>query len=107
MFVKTANDKNINQLLASEKPVLLKLGATWCGPCKTIKPVLESLAEDRKETLLVYDMDIDDSPEASQSFHIMGVPTVILFSNGREVSRKSGNMSRPILEDWIDSELKK
>lgn len=107
MFVKTANDKNANYLLIADKPVLLKLGATWCGPCRSIKPTLESLAEDRKDTLLVFDMDIDDSPKTSQSLKVMSVPTMILFQNGKELSRKSGNMSKAALENWIDLELKK
>lgn len=107
MLVKTINDKNANHLLTADKPVLLKLGAKWCGPCKFIKPTLESLAEDRKETLLIFDMDVDDSPITSQSLKVMGVPTLILFSNGKEISRKSGNMPKTALEEWIDSELNK
>jgi len=107
MFVKTISDKDINYLLDAEKPVILKLGATWCGPCKVIKPILESLAEDRKDSLLFFDMDIDDSPKTSQSLQIMGVPTIILFQNGKEISRKSGIMSKTIMEEWIDSKIKK
>lgn len=107
MFVKTADDKTFNSLLTDGKPVLLKMGATWCGPCKAIKPTLEAVAKERADSLLVLDMDIDDSPRTPQSLQVMSVPTTILFLNGKEISRKVGNISKQVLDSWIDSELKK
>lgn len=107
MFVKIADDRNVSSFITADKPVLLKLGATWCGPCKAIKPALESLAQDRESSLTVLDMDIDDSPKTPQSLQVMSVPTMILFIKGQEVSRKVGSMSKAALEAWIDSETKK
>jgi len=105
MIIKTANDNNINSLLKVNKTILLKLGATWCGPCKSIKPVLDSIAKDRSQTLIVLDMDIDESPITSNAMQIMSVPTMILFIDGKEVSRKIGSISKIKLESWIDSEV--
>lgn len=105
MIIKTANDNNINSLLKVNKTILLKLGATWCGPCKSIKPVLDSVAKDRSQTLVVLDMDIDESPITSNAMRIMSVPTMILFIDGKEVSRKIGSISKIKLESWIDSEV--
>ena len=105
MIIKTANDNNINSLLKVNKTILLKLGATGCGPCKSIKPVLDSVAKDRSQTLVVLDMDIDESPITSNAMRIMSVPTMILFIDGKEVSRKIGSISKIKLESWIDSEV--
>jgi len=106
MLVKTADDKNFNSLLNDGSHVLLKMGATWCGPCKAIKPALESVAKERSY-LTVLDMDIDDSPKTPQLLQVMSVPTIVLFVNGKEVSRRVGNISKLSLDSWIDSELKK
>jgi len=105
MITKTANDNNINSLLKVNKTILLKLGATWCGPCKSIKPILDSIAKDRSQTLMILDMDIDESPITSNAMQIMSVPTMILFIDGKEVSRKIGSISKIKLESWIDSEV--
>jgi len=105
MIIKTANDNNINSLLKVNKTILLKLGATWCGPCKSIKPILDSIAKDRSQTLMILDMDIDESPITSNAMQIMSVPTMILFIDGKEVSRKIGSISKIKLESWIDSEV--
>jgi thioredoxin len=107
MFVKTATDKTLSNSIASSKTVLVKLGATWCPPCKALAPTLEKVAEERGSSLSVYDVDIDDSPTSAQSLRVQGVPTMVLFHNGAEVSRKTGNVAKGALDTWLNSELEK
>jgi|LauGreDrversion4_2_1035121.scaffolds.fasta_scaffold96309_5 thioredoxin len=107
MFVKTATDKTLINSINSNKTVLVKAGATWCPPCKALAPTLEKVAEERTTSLPVYDLDIDDSPSSAQSLKIQGVPTMVLFHNGVEVSRKTGNVAKGALDTWLNSELEK
>jgi thioredoxin len=107
MFVKTATDKTLNSTIETNKVLLVKAGASWCPPCKALAPTLEKVAEERQESLPIYDLDIDDCPSTSQSLRIQGVPTMVLFHNGQEIARKSGNMAKGALDAWLNSELEK
>ena len=107
MLIKRATDNSLGNSIASNKTVLLKVQATWCGPCKALTPTLEKVAEERVSFLPVFDLDIDESPSSAQSLRIQGVPTMVLFHNGVEVSRKTGNMAKGALDAWLNSELQK
>jgi thioredoxin 1 len=108
MFVKTATDKTFNKNLSDKSLVLVDFSAeNWCNPCRALAPTLEKVAEERQDTLSVFKLDIDESPNSAQSLKIMGVPTMILFHNGQEVARKSGNMAKGSLDAWLNSELER
>lgn len=108
MFVKTATDKTLKENLLDKKTVLVDLSAeAWCVPCRALAPTLEKVAEERQDTLSVFKLDIDDNPSAAQSLQVMSVPTMVLFHNGREIARKSGNMAKGALDAWLNSELEK
>ena len=107
MFVKTATDKTLKNSIGTNKTALVKCGAQWCAPCKALAPTLEKVAEERASSLSVFDLDIDESPNSAQSLRIQGVPTMILFHNGQEVARKSGNMAKGSLDAWLNSELER
>jgi thioredoxin 1 len=107
MFVKTANDKNASSVIKSSGFTMLKLEAQWCNPCRALSPTVEKVAEERQSTLSIFKLDIDDSPTTAQALKVMGVPTMVLFNNGKEVSRKSGNMAKGALDAWLNSELEK
>lgn len=75
--------------------------ATWCGPCKMLSPVLEELEEDRSDFKVVK-IDVDKEESLAREFGIMSVPTLILFKDGKEISKKVGFMPKELLSSWIN-----
>jgi thioredoxin 2 len=87
------NDDTFARTIAeSEIPVMVDFYADWCGPCRMMAPSVDQLASDNQGKLLVAKLDTDRSPRTAQAFNIRGIPTVILFANGREAKRHSGAM---------------
>ena len=86
----------------SEVPVLVDFYADWCGPCKTMAPLLEDVARERAGTVLVAKLDTDRSPTMAMRYAIRGIPTRIAVRGGREVAREVGAVPRPRLEALID-----
>jgi len=86
----------------AEVPVLVDFYADWCGPCKVMAPVLDELASDRIGRLLVAKLDTDRAPRVSAALGIRGIPTLILYRDGREASRQTGAVPRAALERMID-----
>lgn len=77
-------------VLKSEKAVLVDFWATWCGPCKMVAPVLDEIAGENTEKLTVAKLDIDANPEVARDYQVMSVPTLILFSGGKPVKQIVG-----------------
>ena len=89
--IKKIDDTNFEKI-TSAGCVLVDFSAEWCGPCKMLHPVLESLAIDAEVAakVVVGKMDVDESPKTTQHFQITSVPTLIIFKNGAEVNRIVG-----------------
>ena len=85
----------------SDVPVLVDFYADWCGPCKIMAPVLDELASDRVGEILVTKLDTDANPQISASFGIRGIPTLILFRGGSEVTRQTGAVPRATLDEML------
>jgi thioredoxin 2 len=93
------DDETFARTIAESRiPVLVDFYADWCGPCKMMAPFVDELAGRHQGDALVAKLDTDRSPRTAESFAIRGIPTVIVFRDGREVTRVSGAMPLPGLE---------
>ena len=79
-----------DDVLSSDKTVLVDFWAEWCGPCKMVAPVLDEIAGENKEKLTVAKLDIDRNPAAARDYQVMSIPTMIVFQNGKPVKQIVG-----------------
>ena len=86
------------EVLKSDLPVLVDFTAVWCGPCKMLDPVVKQLAADWEGKVKVVKLDVDDNPNLTIDYQVMGVPTLMLFKNGKPVERVSGYQPKDRLE---------
>lgn len=89
------------EMINSDKPVLVDFFATWCGPCRTMEPILKNLKSDLGEAATIIKVDVDKNPAAAMAYQVQGVPTLILFKNGKALWRQSGVVQAKELEQVI------
>ena len=96
---------NFIKLINGDKPVLADFFATWCGPCKTMSPILVEAKGKLEDKVTVVKIDVDKNQAAASKFNVKGVPTLVLFKDGKIVWRKSGVMSADQLVGEIQAFL--
>ena len=94
-----------NDVIQSDKPVLVDYWAEWCGPCKMIAPILDEVAKDYGDRLQIAKLNVDDNREVPAKFGIRGIPTLMLFKNGQLAATKVGALSKAQLTAFIDANL--
>jgi thioredoxin 1 len=102
-IVHTTDAAFESDVLKSDKPVLVDFWAEWCGPCRAIGPLVDEIAQERRDVLRVVKVNVDDSPGTARKFGIRGIPTLILFRNGSIVAQQVGALRKPELTDFLDS----
>ena len=90
-------------VLNSKVPVLVDYWAEWCGPCKVIAPTLEELSNDMGEKLKIAKLNIDDNPNTPSKFGVRGIPTLMLFKDGKVIGTKVGALPKSQLQQWVES----
>ena len=93
-----STDQFETEVLESEQPVIVDFWAEWCGPCRAVSPVLEAIAEERRDELRVVKVNIDDEPALAQRYGVMSIPTIVLFKGGEPAAAAIGAQPKRMLE---------
>jgi len=98
-------DANFEEVLSTDKPVLVDFWAEWCGPCKMIGPLVEELAGEYDGKALIGKVDVDSNPQVSAKFGIRSIPTLLFFKNNEVVDKQVGAVPKAVLSQKLDAQM--
>ena len=105
MYAVNINETNFSdEVIRSDRPVLLDFWAPWCGPCRMVGPIVEEIAQERTD-IKVAKVNVDEEPELARRFGVMNIPTVVLLKEGREIDRKVGAFPAAVYTEALDKAL--
>ena len=105
-FVKEVSDNSFEkEVLGADKPVLVDFWAEWCAPCRMLAPTVAAVAEHYGDAASVVKLNVDDNPSTAQRYGIKGIPTLILFRDGKEVERVVGATSKESISKMIEKHV--
>ena len=106
MTIQSVNDANFaKEVINSEQPVMVDFWAEWCGPCKTLMPIVEEVAKEMVGKIKIVKVNIEEAPEVPTKFGLRGVPTLMIFKGGKVVDTRVGGLPKSQLIDWISSHV--
>lgn len=100
-----SDDDFDNEVIKSDKPVLVDFWAEWCGPCKMIAPILDDISSSYNDKLKIAKLNIDDNSQTPAKYGIRGIPTLMLFKNGNIEATKVGALTKSQLTEFLDQNL--
>ena len=98
-------DSNLDEILATDKPVLVDFWAEWCGPCKMIGPVVEELAGEYEGKAVIGKVNVDENPETASKYGIRSIPTLLVIKGGEIVDKQIGAVPKAVLAGKIDAQV--
>jgi thioredoxin len=99
------NSQNFETLIADSKPVVVDFGATWCGPCQMVAPIIEELAHEYDGRVVIGKCDVDQDTDLPGRFNVRNIPTILFIKNGEVVSKLVGAQSKDVLKKAIEGLL--
>jgi thioredoxin 1 len=98
-------DANFDQIISSDKPVLVDFWAEWCGPCKMIGPVVEELAGDYEGKAVIGKLNVDENPSVTARFGVRSIPTLLVFKGGQIVDKQVGAVPKSVLAQKLAAQV--
>ena len=105
MSIKVTEQTFDEEVLATDKPVLVDFWAEWCGPCRTVGPIVEQLAKDNADNLKVAKINVDESPQLAAKYGVRSIPTLILFKDGDVKDVVVGSLPAGQLQSFVDQHI--
>lgn len=99
------DDSFATDVLGAAEPVLVDFWAEWCGPCRMVAPALEELGQEYAGRLTVAKVNVDENPVTPNQYSVRGIPTMILFKNGKPAATQVGALPKSRLKEWVESTL--
>lgn len=98
-------DSNFEEIISSDKPIMVDFWAEWCGPCKMVGPLVEEMAVEYEGKAVIGQVDVDNNPNVSAMFGIRSIPTMLFFKNGEVVDRQIGAVPKNILTNKLEAQI--
>ena len=98
-------DSSFDQLLAQGKPMVVDFWATWCGPCRRVAPIIDELAEQYADSVIIGKVDVDENEQLAIRFGVRNIPTILFFRGGEVVDKQIGAAPKPVFEEKIKTLL--
>lgn len=98
-------DANFDEVIKTDKPVLVDFWAEWCGPCRMVGPIVEELSKDYEGRAIIGKVNVDQNPGISSKYGIRNIPTILFFKNGEVVDKSVGAVPKNVLSQKIDGQL--
>ena len=106
MATKTVTEQSFaDDVLASDKPVLVDFWAEWCGPCRMIAPALEEISNELGDKVTIAKVNVDENQDIGARYGVRGIPTMLLFKGGQPVAQKVGAAPRSQIQQWVEGNL--
>ena len=104
-IVKLTDSEFENQVIKSEKPILVDYWAEWCGPCKMIAPILEEVSTEMSDKIIIGKLNVDENSQTPPIYGIRGIPTLMIFKDGNAVGTHVGALSKSDLIQFIENNI--